>query len=129
MDYADFVAQISFNFLQPGALPGGDGRFLIAREGREAARMLELPGGPVDFANTSLAAGEERRKEAMRPLCDMPRMSTLAVAAIINRGVAQMEPDHAFVNVGVWKGFSFLSALVGNGEKTCIGVDNFSEFT
>jgi hypothetical protein len=129
MDYADFVAQISFDFLQPGAPPGDDGRLLVARKGREPARLLELPGGAVDFPNTRFPPGEEHRKEALRALCDMPRMSTLAVASIINRGVAQMEPDDAFVNVGVWKGFSLLSAVVGNSEKTCIGVDNFSEFT
>jgi glycosyl transferase family 61/methyltransferase family protein len=129
MDYADFVAQISFDFLQPGAPPGSDGRFLVAREGGKPARLLEWPGGAVDFANTRVPPNEEQRKEALRALCDMPRMSTLALASIINRGVAEMERDDAFVNVGVWKGFSLLSAVVGNSEKTCIGVDNFSEFT
>jgi hypothetical protein len=55
-------------------------------------------------------------------------MSTPAIAAIINRGVAEMKPGESFVNVGVWNGFTFLSGLAGNPDKVCVGVDNFSEF-
>jgi cellulose synthase/poly-beta-1,6-N-acetylglucosamine synthase-like glycosyltransferase len=128
MDYAQYLAQISFRFLQAAAPLGRDGRFLVAREGREPARLLDLPGSVVDIPNTKLPPGEQQREKALRSLCAMPRMSTLAVSSLINRGVAQMDPGHAFVNVGVWKGFTFLSAITGNPDKTCIGVDNFSEF-
>ena len=55
-------------------------------------------------------------------------MSTPAIGALINRGVAGMAPSEAFVNVGVWNGFTFLSGMAGNSCKVCIGVDNFSQF-
>jgi hypothetical protein len=55
-------------------------------------------------------------------------MSTFAIGAIINRVVTEMAGDNAFVNVGVWQGFTLLSGMVGNPHKRCVGVDNFSEF-
>lgn len=61
-------------------------------------------------------------------LCAMPRMSTFAIACIINKAVREMPADQCFVNVGVWHGFTFLAGMLGNPDKRCIGVDNFSEF-
>jgi hypothetical protein len=55
-------------------------------------------------------------------------MSTFAIGAIINRGVAAMPPAQAFVNVGVWNGFTLLAGMIDNPDKVCIGIDNFSEF-
>ena len=37
-----------------------------------------------------------------------------------------MPEGKAFVNIGVWHGFSLLCGMVNNLEKTCIGVDNFA---
>src|SRR5204863_1771149 len=48
--------------------------------------------------------------------------------AMINRAVAQMSADAVFLNIGVWNGFSLLAGMAANEDKTCIGVDNFSEF-
>ena len=64
----------------------------------------------------------------LREICRVPRMSTIAVAGIIHKCVASIQPPHVFLNVGVWNGFSFLSGLVNNPDKACIGVDNFSQF-
>ena len=55
-------------------------------------------------------------------------MGRLAFAGILNTIVRRMNIEHAFVNVGVWHGFSLLAAMAGNGDKVCVGVDNFSEF-
>ncbi|MCS7212904.1 MAG: class I SAM-dependent methyltransferase [Candidatus Calescibacterium sp.] len=33
------------------------------------------------------------------------------------------------MNIGVWCGFSLISGMVGNPNKICIGVDNFSQFS
>jgi hypothetical protein len=55
-------------------------------------------------------------------------MSTFAIASLINYGVSLLPRDQAYLNVGVWNGFSFLAGLVNNPDKVCIGVDNFSEF-
>lgn len=71
------------------------------------------------------AAAARRR---LGPLLDMPRMSTFAVAAIINRAVARLPAGQSFVNVGVWHGFSLLAGMAGHPDKRCVGIDNFSEF-
>jgi hypothetical protein len=63
----------------------------------------------------------------LAPLLTMPRMGRLAFAAILNTIVRRMDSEHAFVNVGVWHGFSLLAAMAGNDDKVCVGVDNFSE--
>jgi hypothetical protein len=55
-------------------------------------------------------------------------MSTLALGGIINYGVKQLPEKQMFVNVGVWHGFTFLSGMLNNPDKICIGIDNFSEF-
>jgi hypothetical protein len=55
-------------------------------------------------------------------------MSTIAIAGLINHAVARMPPNQAYVNVGVWHGFSLLSGMLGNPEKPCVGIDNFSQF-
>ena len=40
-----------------------------------------------------------------------------------------MPEDEAFVNIGVWNGYTFFAGLLGNEDKRCIAIDNFSEFT
>lgn len=66
--------------------------------------------------------------EYLQKICTIPRMSTIAIGALINFIVSQMKDDTAFVNVGVWHGFTLLAGMVNNPQKTCIGVDNFSEY-
>lgn len=58
----------------------------------------------------------------------MPKMSTFATGAMLNAAVKKLQEPEAFVNVGVWHGYSLLAAMVGNHEKRVIGVDNFSQF-
>lgn len=67
-------------------------------------------------------------KARLSELCNIPRMSTFAIGSLINAMVSVLPPGHAFVNVGVWHGFTFLAGLAGNPRTRCIGVDNFSEF-
>jgi Methyltransferase domain len=67
-------------------------------------------------------------KHRLRQICEIPRMSTFAIGAMINHGVAQMPGSQAFVNVGVWHGFTFMCGIVGNPSKVCIGIDNFTQF-
>ena len=38
-----------------------------------------------------------------------------------------MPNDTCFLNVGVWNGFTFLSGMIENPQKDCIGIDNFSQ--
>jgi len=82
----------------------------------------------LELMNTKLPERRKEMQEKLHDLLRMPRMSTFAIGAIINKGVSEMSADSSFVNVGVWHGFTLLSGLAGNPEKRCIGVDNFSEF-
>lgn len=60
-------------------------------------------------------------------LCKMPKMSTMALGGLINLIVANMPEGQRYVNVGVWYGFSLFAGMLGNSNKICIGVDNFSQ--
>ena len=115
MDYKSFISGISFTFIQP--FDSGVGLFT----------NLMIPS-TVDIRNTNLPCNDKETKEALSEICTVPRMSTFAIGAIINLIVKNLSLDRAFVNVGVWHGFSFLCGLVNNPDKKCIGIDNFSEF-
>jgi hypothetical protein len=88
--------------------------------------VLELPGAPLDVFNTALPEAEAETRHALAPTREMPRMSTFALGAVLNRAVAAMPADQVYVNVGVWQGFTYFAGALGNAEKRCIGVDNFS---
>lgn len=120
MDCVDYIADITFRFIKPHTpiIPISFYRF---------TKWLKL-GVFLEIVNTRLAYRERETKRVLRKLCNVPKMSTFAIGAMINQGVCQMPENHAFVNVGVWHGFTFLSGLVNNWQKRCIGVDNFTEF-
>lgn len=79
------------------------------------------------MVNTQLPENEQRLKRIFRPLMKIPKMSTFAIGAIINKGVSLLKQNEAFVNIGVWNGFTFLSGVMGHPDITCIGVDNYSQ--
>ncbi len=115
MDYKSYISGRSFSFIQPS--DSGVGLFTNAG----------IPS-TVDIRNTNLPYNDKETKETLYEICGIPRMSTFAIGAIINLIVSNMTPDTAFVNIGVWHGYTFLCGLVDNPDKKCIGVDNFSEF-
>jgi hypothetical protein len=120
MKYADYINNISFRYIQPGSTPfPGLGTL---------KRMLLKANRPIDVFNTVLPERHEEMKHRLKDVCKVPRMSTFGVGAMINLGVSQLKPDEAFVNVGVWNGFTFLSGVAHNPEIKCVGVDNFSQF-
>ena len=80
-----------------------------------------------ELENTWLGPQDAELKARLAPLLTIPRMSTLAIAALINQAVACLPPGQAYVNVGVWHGFTFLAGLYNNPDKHCIGIDNFSQ--
>ena len=120
MTYEDYVSDIGFTIVQP-TTPLGTGVLRL----RGALHRL---GVDLDVAITRLPESGRRMRRTLREACRVPRMSTFAIGAIINEAVAHMAPDHAFVNVGVWNGFTLLAGMAGNPDRRCIGVDNFSEF-
>ncbi|WP_276354231.1 class I SAM-dependent methyltransferase [Cohnella caldifontis] len=88
------------------------------------------PNTPLEeIANTTLPDDDEFYKRTLYELCTtVPKLSTFGLAAIINRAVSQMPKEQAYVNVGVWHGFSFLAGMIHNPDKKCIGIDNFTQF-
>ncbi|MDA5108933.1 class I SAM-dependent methyltransferase [Brevibacillus thermoruber] len=114
MNHSDFLAGISFRSIQPtDQLPGN---------------MFFADDFALQSTNTVLPADGLRLTENIRSVWDIPKMSTFAIGAILNRFVSQLAPGHTYVNVGVWNGFTFLAGLVNHPDKTCIGIDNFSGF-
>lgn len=120
MEYQEYIVGIAFRFLQPHmAVPRGYHRL---------AWLLEKAGLSAESLNTSLPDDARGMRRRLREICRIQKMSTFAVGAMINRGVSHMPDSEVFVNVGVWRGFTFLSGLIGNERKRCVGIDNFSEF-
>lgn len=78
--------------------------------------------------NTVFPENDLEIKAQLSPLKTIPKMSTLALGAIINKAVSQMPNDQSYVNIGVWHGYTFFAGMLNNPTKTCIGVDNFSQF-
>ena len=120
MSYSDYVANIHFRFIKPH-IASQRGHFW-------SNRLLRPFGTSLEIFNTNLPSDNRGMKNRFRELCDIPRMSTFAIGAMINRGVFEMPDNCSFVNVGVWHGFSLLSGIIGNPDKKCVGIDNFSEF-
>ncbi|MFI5279446.1 MAG: class I SAM-dependent methyltransferase [Gemmatimonadales bacterium] len=119
-DFGAFVQGIGFRWIRPERPMNRVQASLRAR--------LDRTAWPLDVYITRLPAHAAELRRLLRPLCRVPRMSTFAYASVINRAVATLPDGAAFVNVGVWHGFTFLAGLAGNAEQRCIGVDNFSEF-
>jgi hypothetical protein len=124
----DDIARLGFSVWQPEGGRAGDRRLAIPRHEQEDAKLVQLPRAPVDVTNVVLPPGLDSLHGMLAPECRMERMSTFAVAALINRAVARMSPDHSYVNVGTWMGFSLWAGMHGNPDRTCAGVDDFSMF-
>lgn len=111
---SEYVTQLGFHTVQPNT-PTGD---LWWGASFEEMTQFELANLRLPVTDTTL--------ERLQGLQNIPRMSTLANAAIINYGVSCLADDACYLNVGVWQGFSFIAGMLGNPGKSCIGVDNFS---
>ena len=117
MEYHQYISDITFS----GITPTDQGLVLLT--GHEPPRT-----SVVDLKLTKLPFNDQKMKETLSEICQIPRMSTFAIGAIINQIVAEMPEDLAFVNVGVWHGFTLLAGMANNPDKKCVGIDNFSEF-
>lgn len=117
---ADYLQGITFRLIQPNEVVPPDYNDFQ----RYVAQHFHTT---VDIINTRLPENEAQTVALLQPLCRVPRMSTFALGAMINRIVAEMPDDHVFLNVGTWHGYTFFSGLLGNPGKRCIGVDNYCE--
>jgi len=92
------------------------------------ARLLSKLNISIEVINTKLPEHQKEMENNLHELLEIPRMSTFAIGAMINKGVSTISPDSCFVNVGVWHGFTFLAGIKNNPGKICIGIDNFTQF-
>ncbi len=123
MNVADYLTGITFNQIQPDAAITPD-------QLAGSVRPPHISNSVIwDLINTNLPENEKVMKERLGSILEMPRMSTFGIAAIINHAVSQLSSEEAFVNVGVWHGFTLLAGMINNQDKICIGIDNFSEFS
>lgn len=113
MNIKDYVERICFS------ISPNDGGVLLM--------SIQKPS-LVDMHITSLPDNDFEMKQLLTELLKIPRMSTFAIGVIINKIVSELKDGESFVNVGVWHGFTFLSGMIGNENKNCIGIDNFSQF-
>ncbi len=119
MDIAEYVQNISFRLLQP-TNPRPSGFRALNNLARKAGLHLEMwmTSSPGRSTADAGAAGEGVQSTA--------DVNCSPSGAIINRAVLQMSIGHAYLNIGVWNGFTLLAGMAENPDKTCIGVDNFS---
>ena len=91
-------------------------------------KILALTGKPSEYLYTLIPYEPKIMRRKLQGILKTPKMSTYANGSIINKIVSHMKKDEAYVNVGVWHGFSLLAGISGNPDKRCVGIDNFSEF-
>jgi hypothetical protein len=115
MDLKKFIDSITFNVIQPDT--------------HVPTILLDNMSLLGEMNNTFLPENDIETKELFKSLVSIKKMSTFAVGSIINKIVKEINPEHCFLNVGLWCGFSFFSGIIGNQDKKCIGIDNFSEFS
>src|SRR3972149_4825478 len=114
LEFADYVAGISFRYLTPER-PRSTGF-------RVLAWLLRKLGLQVEVLNTRLPSEQWSMRRRLKEVCRVPRTATFAIGAIINRGVSQLPAGQAFVNVGVSNGYSLLCGLAGAGAPQHGGV-------
>lgn len=117
MELEHIFRSIRFRMLQP-----------MMRLPRPIALLLEqripLLQSAFDSLNTILPVP----RDSVRRLAGVPRMSTIAIGAILSECVRRMPEGSCYLNIGVWHGYTLFAGMVGNPERHCIGVDNFSQF-
>lgn len=67
-----------------------------------------------------------------KPLVEVEGLSSPRVCNLLNRLVATLGPDEAYLEIGTWKGLTLCSAALGNAGKQCYACDKFrfwGEFT
>ena len=125
MNYEDFIQNIKFQGIDPMM-----DTFTLSSEIRSMDALINAKAF-INHIDQRLAILPEKQDEYIKilsPILDIPRMSTFAVAAIISRTVREIAQDTAYVNVGIWHGYSLFAGMLGNEKKKVVGVDNFSQF-
>jgi predicted O-methyltransferase YrrM len=89
----------------------------------DSQRFLnELPGLFEDFPRSE----HPLDRRFGRVVEDVENLTTENVLALLNHAAACLDPEEAYVEVGVLYGASLIAAMVGNEDKRIVGIDNFS---
>lgn len=118
-DFFNIIKDIHFRFVQPWEkVPPFN-----------SVNVVDLFGTrlPHNHFNIHFGEKDEEIRATLSPLIKVQSMSTIAIAYIIHELTKFLEPSEVYLNIGVWKGYSFLAGVL-NKEVTSIGVDNFSQF-
>lgn len=79
--------------------------------------------------NILAKVSDEVKAAAIEQLApDVEGMTSPRVRMLLNRLVAELPADEAYLEVGCFKGATFISALLGHTQATAYGVDNWSQF-
>ena len=109
VDYSEFIRGIFFRLIQPHTP--------MTRRLAKFLNHLTRLGFPLERLIVKLPDGDKHMKLSLHKICRIPKMSTFTLGALINRGVSQMPDSEAFVNIGVWHGFTFLCGMINNSER------------
>jgi hypothetical protein len=88
--------------------------------------VLESSQLVLETNNVYLGAMEAELKAPLRELSAICETPGLACGAVVNAAVRHMPEGLAFVATGVGGGFMLLAGMLGNDQKTCVGIDDFS---
>lgn len=79
----------------------------------------------IDHIQRSLSTVDQNTKLNQHAL-QMSGMSSFKVRNFLNK-LLEMS-DSRYLEIGVWRGATFYSALLGNSPKYAVAIDNFSQF-
>lgn len=69
---------------------------------------------------------ENEKSKLITPIFQINGMSSAKVRCLLNN---LLNIDNVkYLEIGMWRGSTLISALYGNNPKTVVGIDNFSEF-
>jgi hypothetical protein len=127
MTFAAEVGAFRFRLFGPRFGAAKDGRYRLPRPDGGSAILLESPQLTIETNNVHLGPVEAEHKRPLRELSGLPKASTLACGAVVNAAVRHMPEELAFVTTRVADGFMFLAGMLGNDQRTCVGIDRFDE--
>lgn len=94
---------------------------------------VRLPSRPLGFnmslikqVNDSLEYANAGFTKLNEKAITMDGMSSFKVRNFLNKIVSY--PDTSYLEIGVWRGSTFYSAMHGNKPKYALAIDNFSQF-
>jgi predicted O-methyltransferase YrrM len=83
--------------------------------------LQELPGLFDDFPRSEHP--RDRRFQAVH--AEIENLASENVLALLNLAASLLDPDEAYVEVGVYHGASLVASMLGNDGKRFVGIDSF----